>query len=240
MRHLLSRARESRWRCRNLNGRRGAPFFFFRTIPFFPPTTVSSTPLFLLLFRPPLLFPACFLFLPLRSHSPPSEGSCPFLDGRTTASGIRTRNPRGTHGDQKNCATSYPVRDDIRYREELLVYIRNVKSRRCPGRSPSPGACGLLPAVGDGDRPGVGLCGRGRWAQPAANAPRMRIAQPPGRERKTTAPRASAIRQEEEAPAKRIQRGVDARRARWPGPPAPARREIRLPRRRSHEDRAFP
>ena len=118
------------------------------------------------------------------------------------------------------------------------VYIRNLKSRRCPGRSPSPGACGLLPAVGDGDRPGVGLCGWGRWAEPAANAPRMRIAQPPGRERKTTAPRASAIRQEEEAPAKRIQRGVDARRARWPGPPAPARREIRLPRRRSHEDTA--
>lgn len=93
-------------------------------------------------------------------------------------------------------------------------------------------------AVGDGDRPGVGLCGRGRWAQPAANAPRMRIAQPPGRERKTTAPRASAIREEEEAPAKRIQRGVDARRARWPSPPAPARREIRSPRRRSHEDTA--
>ena len=156
------------------------------------------------------------------------------------ASGIRTATRGGHAGIKTTAPTSYLVRDDVANCVVSTVYIRNLKSRRCPGRSPSPGACGLLPAVGDGDRPGVGLCGWGRWAEPAANAPRMRIAQPAGRERKTTAPRASAIRQEEETPAKRIQRGVDARRARWPGPPAPARREIRLPRRRSHEDRAFP
>ena len=93
-------------------------------------------------------------------------------------------------------------------------------------------------AVGDGDRPGVALCGGGRWAAPAENAPRMRIAQPPGRERKTTVPRASAIREEEASAKKKKQRGVYARRARWPGPPAPARREIRLPRCRSYEDTA--